>query len=323
VGYYWDLALPTPDWTEFFRIQHEDLYSLDPNLKHPYMDQFTASVERELFKDTSFSVTYIYRNWKDIIGRIDNLAVYAPVTVNDPETGAAYTVFEQQAPIEHEYVLTNIKEGDPGIGTNKPYRNYWGLEFLFNKRFSDKWQLLASYVYSQAKGTINNGFADDIGWGGSTDNPNFWINADGHSTNDPTHMIKLQGTYVLPFDIYLTGYFQAITGDSWTRRMRTQRFNQGRITFFTEPRGSHHYPMTKILDLRLEKTFMLAEKYRLGLMVDIFNVFNDDTITSWGTRIDYDWLLSSDPDYYSSTSGHDLYGIVRPRQARVGIRLMF
>jgi hypothetical protein len=267
-------------------------------------------------------VTYIYRNWKDIIGRIDNAALYAPVIVNDPETSAPYTVYEQTNPGVHEYVLKNIVQGDPYID-QKPYRNYWGLEFLFNKRFSDKWQLLASYVYSQAKGTINNGFADDIGWGGSTDDPNFWINADGHSTNDPTHMFKLQGTYVLPFDIYLTGYFQAITGDSWTRRFRTQRFNQGRITFFTEPRGSNHYPMTKILDLRLEKTFMLAEKYRLGLMVDIFNVFNDDTITSWGTRIDYDWLLSSDPDYYSSTSGHDLYGIVRPRQARVGIRLMF
>ncbi|MGD8536621.1 MAG: TonB-dependent receptor, partial [Candidatus Aminicenantes bacterium] len=287
VGYYWDLGLS--DWVEMFRIQHEDLYSLHPDLKHPYMDQFTASIERELFKDTSFSVTYIYRNWKDIIGRIDNAALYAPVIVNDPETSAPYTVYEQTNPGVHEYVLKNIVQGDPYID-QKPYRNYWGLEFLFNKRFSDKWQLLASYVYSQAKGTINNGFADDIGWGGSTDDPNFWINADGHSTNDPTHMFKLQGTYVLPFDIYLTGYFQAITGDSWTRRFRTQRFNQGRITFFTEPRGSNHYPMTKILDVRLEKTFMLAEKYRLGLMVDIFNVFNDDTITSWGTRIDYDWL---------------------------------
>jgi hypothetical protein len=58
-------------------------------------------------------------------------------------------------------------------------------------------------------------------------------------------------------------------------------------------------------------------------MVDVFNVFNDDTITSWGTRIGYDWLLPGDPDYWTSTDGHDLYGIVRARQARVGIRLMF
>jgi hypothetical protein len=81
--------------------------------------------------------------------------------------------------------------------------------------------------------------------------------------------------------------------------------------------------MEKILDLRLEKIFTLAKRYRLGLIVDVFNVFNADTITSWGTRIGYDWLLDTDPNYYQSTEGHNLLGIVRPRQARVGIRLIF
>ena len=58
-------------------------------------------------------------------------------------------------------------------------------------------------------------------------------------------------------------------------------------------------------------------------MFDVFNVFNDDTITSWGTRIGYDWLLPDDPDYWSSTDGHELYGIVSPRRARFGLRFMF
>ena len=320
VSSYWDV--PGSQWVEYERIQHEDLYSLDPELKHPYMDQFTVGIERELFRDASFSVTFIYRNWKNIIGPIDTLATYSPVTVNDPETGDPYTIYEIDDPNAHAYILKNLTDDDAYFGLT-PYRRYWGLEFLFNKRFSDKWQVLASYVYSQAKGTLDNGFADDIGWGGSTADPNFWINTEGNSTYDPTHMLKIQGTYILPFDIHLTAYFRAITGEAWTRRYRTPRFNQGRITFFTEARGSNHYPIYSILDMRMEKTFMIAEKYRLGLMVDVFNLFNADTITSWGTRIDYDWLVPTDPDYYSSTDGHDLYGIVRPRQARVGIRLMF
>jgi len=323
VGYYFEPPPGDNQWHEWFRVVPESLYTLDPDIKHPYMNQFTASIERELFRDASLSVTYINRDWKNIIGPIDNAAIWAPVTVNDPETGTSYTVYEQTNPDEHEYVIKNIKEGDPGIGSNNPYRRYWGLEFMLNKRFSNGWQLLASYVYGKAYGTTNNQSLDDIGWGGSVESPNFWINADGNSTNDPTHMLKIQGTYVLPFGVYLTSYFRAITGDAWTRRMRTRPLDQGRVTFFTEARGSNHYPIYKILDLRLEKTFMLAEKFRLGLMVDVFNVFNDDTITSWGSRIDYDWLLPADPDYYSSTDGHELYGIVRPRQARVGIRLMF
>ena len=59
-------------------------------------------------------------------------------------------------------------------------------------------------------------------------------------------------------------------------------------------------------------------------MIDVFNVFNTNTITSWGTRIGYDWINdTADPDYTASSQGHDLYGIVNPRQIRLGIRLIF
>ena len=74
------------------------------------------------------------------------------------------------------------------------------------------------------------------------------------------------------------------------------------------------------LDLRLEKTFTMAQRYKLGLILDVFNVFNTDTITSWGTRAGYDWYLDGD---YPSTDGHELYGLTLPRRARLGIRLTF
>jgi outer membrane receptor protein involved in Fe transport len=317
VGYYWDLD--SNQWALWYTIEHEDLYKLDDDIKHPYMDQYVVGIERELFKDTSFSASFIYRDWKNIIGYIDLKADWQPVTITVPELGdQQFTVYEQVNAGEHEYIIQNIKKGDPYI-TLDPYRKYWGFELLFNKRFSNKWQLLASYVYSQATGTIDNGFADDIGWGGDVSSPNFWINADGNSTNDPTHMIKIQGTYVLPFGIYFNAYFRGITGNAWTTRYRTRPLAHDRVTFFAEKRGSNHYPMEKILDLRLEKTFTLSQKYRLGFMFDVFNVFNADTISSWGTRIGYDWI----PGDYPSADGHEVYGIPSPRQVRLGVRLIF
>ncbi len=298
-------------------------YTMDPNIKHPYMAQFTVGIERELFKDTSLGVTYINRKWNDLIGRYDRAADYAEQTVYSPELDESFTVYERTLETleDTDFLITNLREDAalfPWI-FETPYRKYEGVEILFNKRFSNRWQLLASYVYGKATGTINNSFGGDIGWGGAKSDPNSWINAKGNLTNDPTHMIKIQGTYVLPLDISLTGYFYGITGDAWTTRLRTQGFNQGRITFFTEPRGSNHYPMEKILNLRLEKIFTLANKYRLGLIVDVFNVFNADTIKSWGTRIGYDWT----PGDYASTDGHELYAISSARQARVGVRLIF
>ena len=317
VSYYWDLG--SSEWVEFERVSHGK-WAIDPDIKHPYMEQFTVGIERELFKDASFSVTYINRNMKNIIGPYNKLVVYEPQTVTVPELNKNFTVYEQTSGNEYDWLITNIKKGDPGIMDN-PYRKYWGLEFLFNKRFSNKWQLMASYVYSKSHGTINNGTADDIGYGGTTYDPNFWINVDGNSTYDPTHQIKIGGSYQLPLGINFNAFFHANTGTSWTTQYRTKRFAQGRITFNAEPKGSNHYPMQKVLDLRLEKTFTIAAKYRLGLIFDVFNVLNEDTITSWGTRFgsSANWT----PGDYPSTDGHVLYGIAMPRQARLGIRLIF
>lgn len=317
-AYYYD-----DGWYLWYSIPH-DQYLMDPDIKHPYMEQFTVSLERELFKDSSFSITYINRSWKNIIGPIDQAADYVEKTVNVPSFGS-YTVYERTLETLEtpQYYITNLAtakaNGYPWI-LLEPYRKYHAVELLFNKRFSSRWQLLASYTLSKAWGTTDNGFADDIGWGGNVYDPNFWINGEGHSTYDPTHMIKIQGTYVIPkIELSINLYYRGITGNAWTTRFRSPRFNQGRITFFIEPRGSNHYPMDHQIDIRLEKIFTFANKYRLGLMLDVFNLLNMDTITSWGTRWMYDW----NPSDYPSTSGHELYGMVRPRQARVGIRLIF
>ena len=342
VEYKWDFEDYDEDgiideWVERSRVVYENLYSMDPNIKHPYMEQFTLGLERELFKDASLSVTYINRSWKNIIGPVDRAAQYDTIQIDVPHYGVR-DVYERTAETVNtfNYLITNYKAGDNWILLN-PYRKYSGLEVLFNKRFSNRWQVVASYVYSKTHGTIDNGTADDINYGGGTNDPNFYINADGNATYDPTHMIKIQASYLVPVvDLNVSAYFHGITGNAWTPRYRTRYLNQGRVTFFLEPRGSEHYPMEKVLDVRLEKIFTLAGKYRLGLLFDVFNVFNVNTITSWGTRSSYDWGVPSDwqnvdpadnpgwiDHYPTSSSGHDLLGITMPRQARIGIRLIF
>jgi hypothetical protein len=137
-------------------------------------------------------------------------------------------------------------------------------------------------------------------------------------------MVKVQATYVLPLDISLSAYFHAITGEAYTQLRRSSRgdFSQGRVTFNVQPSGTYHYPMASSLDLRLEKTFPLAVKYRLSAFFDVFNVFNDNSITGWGNTVDYNWI-PSDLTYSPLTSGHNLTGLSLPRRARVGLRFIF
>ena len=270
ITYYWD-----PEG-EYWYEDHRDVHGtwvIDPEIKHPFMRQFTVGIERELFKDASFSVTYINRTFHNFQGSYNALATYEPVDLT-------YAVWDpvQQEMVDRTFTLYDLTSGDEaewhltdaslitdqlnetyGIDA-KPYRNYWGLEFLFNKRFSNRWQMLASYVYSQARGTVNNDSAyRDIGWNSFYD-PNYWINADGRPPYDPTHMVKIQGSYILPLDISFNAYFHAITADTYTQRRRTgsRDLYQGRVTFNVEPAGAYDYGLITQLDLRLEKIFTLA-----------------------------------------------------------------
>lgn len=331
-------------WYEDWRLQHKELYRLsdqledeDPykrKIKHPYLEQYTVGLECELLKDTSLGISFIYRNWKDLIGVWDINGQYEEKIVNDPLTDVSYTVYNMTNPYEYSFVIGNLRKGDPWI-SDDPYRNYWAVEILINKRFFNRWQLLASYVYSRCTGTIDNGFAEDIGWSKRSDDPdpdlwiyafdpNFWIYTRGNMTRDPTHMFKLQGTLVLPLDIWLNVYFRYITGNTYTRSIRVQ-FDQFRgSTIFTESRGSRRYPDRMTLDLRLEKTFRIADRYRLGFTMDIFNVFNDDTVTSWGTVAGFNWWPHEEYEPEASgPDGHVVYGLAPPRAIRLGIRIFF
>jgi len=322
------------DWYEYSTRTH-GVWNLAPEIKHPYMNQYTVGIERELFKDTSFSVTYINREWKNSVGSYDNAATWEPYWHYSSAFDRDFQIFRRTSGDTHDYVIGNLKAGVNGIPEGVDiFRKYWGWEFLFNKRFSDRWQLLASYVYSKAYGTLDNAGSDDIGYGALSEanwvyDPNFFIsgfNDDGtpifgvqNATNDATHMIKIQGTYVLPLDISFSAHFHAITGDAWATRVRGPRLPY-RVTYLVEPRGTHHYEMDTQLDLRLEKSFTLAEKYKLGVIFDIFNVFNANSISSWGTRAGYDYNIDGVP---ASTQGHELLISTLPRRARVGLRLTF
>jgi outer membrane receptor protein involved in Fe transport len=320
VGYYqWD-----GQWYEWFRVVPEQLYTMEDGVKHPYMHQFTVGVERELFKDASLGISLIYRNWKNFIGVWDTKADYTTRTVQDPYTSDTYTVYDIVNVGEYAYVIGNISKDKSKWILDDPYRKYWGIDVRFQKRFSNRWQVLASYLYSRTTGTIDTGFADDIGYSGRQYDPNFWINRDGNCYNDPTHFFRLYGTVVLPLDIYFNAYFTWRSGYRWTREARYS-LEQRRWYIFTEPMGSRRYPAQVNLDLRMEKTFTFAEKYRIGLMMDIFNVFNNDTITSWGTAAGYDWLPHQyeDPADAPGPDGHKIYGLVSPRAIRLGIRFFF
>jgi hypothetical protein len=304
--YYWDGS----EWVlDYVFPGGNSQYTMADKLNQAYMDQWTIGIERELMKDLSLSATYIWRKNFDHILPLNITGEYARDVYTDSTTGKIFNVWSQtNSRADNIYLITNPKIGDMPWMEFTPYRKYAGIELMLNKRFSNKWQLMASYVYSKAKGNINNNEATGAGYNSTFENPNSQINAEGTLSNDYTHMLKIQGSVILPLDINLNVNFQLISGPTYTMQIRLpSNVDPDKTYIYAEPRGSHRYPTSKNLDVRLEKTVKFG-KVKVGLLLDVFNVFNEG-IVNW-----YQTL---------ATNFEEVRGIVNPRAFRAGLRFWF
>jgi hypothetical protein len=293
--------------------------TMDEDLSMPYMHQYTIGLERELFKDLSVGVNFIHRVNRNFIDSVLINGTFEPFTFTDDETGRQYTLYRQtNDPDENQYIITNVhKDKYPIIGF-EPERKYSGIEFLINKKFSNNWTLLASYIYSKSTGNIDNLWngrgANSTGTSNMFKDPNNQINTEGRLSIDPEHMLKIQGSIILPLDITVGFNFLHQSGNTYNRRIYIPRdllaLGQGANVnrLLADEAGSvYRYPSTTRLDLRIQKDFKIGN-FRLGLLADIFNVFNsgtvvevDDTAEQFGEIVD----------------------IMYPRRFRLGVRLYF
>jgi hypothetical protein len=96
-------------------------------------------------------------------------------------------------------------------------------------------------------------------------------------------------------DVTLGFDFRLESGDRYTKQIMldpdidrdsTVPWWDQDVYIFAEPRGSNKLPAFKILNLRAEKYFRFGDNMRLAVLVDVFNVFNWNTVTWVETYID-------------------------------------
>jgi len=321
---FYTFAAPTPDfsyqtwdgsnWHNEYTLSFANRYQFADSIRMPYMNQFTVSIEREIMKDLSASLSYIFRDNKDFIDAVATNAEFSEVPYTDSETGATYTLYNHTNIENTTYVVTNPKKGDYPIVTFTPTRKYSGIQLLLNKRFSNRWMAQVSYSYGKAKGDNDNdpwgGYSSSLGFSPYFQDRNAQINAYGRLTIDPTHMVKIQGTVVLPWDIYLSGNFSYITGNTYDRFLYVDGeeygLTQGSQYIRSGSRGSYEMPAQTKLDVRLEKQVKIG-KTRLGVTFDIYNLFNDGTVNG---------VYTDAGEYFG-----EAWSVVNPRAFRAGLRV--
>ncbi|MCI0416069.1 hypothetical protein L0222_25120, partial [bacterium] len=144
--------------------------------------------------------------------------------------------------------------------------------------------------------------------------PNDYINADGLLNGDRKYIFKLQGSYLLPWDMTLSGNYSALTGRPYARQIAVV-LNQGIRTVFAEQRdGSRRTENVNLLDLRIEKDFIVSGSFGFSVSADIFNVFNSDTFLDVATTL-------SGPGTEGAFGVGSIF--VPPRRLMIGLKVKF
>jgi outer membrane receptor protein involved in Fe transport len=335
---------------------------IHPGLKNQHTDQYTLGLERELFKDFSVGLTYMYRNSKNMIVQWPiNRQTGQPweyerktQVVNGQEVSLYSIVIKDY---NGDGVITNGNGGDvqwifrnmdnewrnmPSLDGKKAQRLFQGIQLTFNKRYSNRWQLMGSLLWNSSSGMASRNKRQDQDY--NLEGTNIWSDAwlaginqavnnmEGPLPFTPRFEFKINGNYTIPvIEVDLGLRFRMHTGRPvWVTQELGDRINTqtdltdaafmahavlitgGGQLVAQDPKKPLYMPVLQILDLRLEKSFKVGPG-KLNFIFDAFNVFNSQDVTNAYTK------KIEGP---INTVGQ-ITGIVAPRNLRLGIEYSF
>jgi hypothetical protein len=135
--------------------------------------------------------------------------------------------------------------------------------------------------------TIGRDFGDQDS--NDLNNPNYRINNQGNIGFDSTYQIRGGFSYRVPYDVQFSGSIREATGLPQTRVYTVTTAQVPGLTQVTQnvqvaQRGDYRYPWVNLVDLRVVKVFR-SGTYRFEPTLDLFNVFNNNAVTSAVTTV--------------------------------------
>ncbi|MEQ1923481.1 MAG: hypothetical protein ABL952_13330, partial [Pyrinomonadaceae bacterium] len=272
--------VPTVGFTPF----NPGVAVFERNFKNPRTVQYSASVEREIYKNLSFLVAYNYAHSTRLTRFVNR---------NDSRLYNGVAIFE--------------RANGSGVGeirsTESSARSlFQGMTFTLNKRFADRYQFQVNYLLSFDKSDDDNErdpftfrYADPRNL-----QPEYnW------SDRDQRHRFNAFATFILPYDVNISPIIQYRSAQpiSATNRgtfpniikRNTQRLDNA---FFT-------------LDVRVSKMFNFGEKMSLEPIFEAFNLTNSRNQRSLPRPLTFNF------------DGTVSAGFGEPRQAQLGVRFRF
>ncbi len=285
--------------------------AIAPGVKQPNEDQYMIGVDRKITEDVSFTATFQYRKGRDGVGFGNPLipfSGYTETSVDNPLGSGTLPVFNLNPEFAGQFqrLMDNQEQAT---------REYKGVEFRINKRYSDNWQLMAALTIGEGKGIATNFFR------GYWQDPNQLTHRFGADNFDSKYIARIVGTYHLPADVRLSMNYRGTSGQPNTRRVRIRDLRQGSQTINAEVPGDTRFPAQHLLDIGVEKYFQLGDTAQIGFLVDIFNLLNSNAVTDTNTL--FGTIRFPALTFSPSSSFDEITDILDPRAVRLGVRFRF
>ncbi len=178
---------------------------------------------------------------------------------------------------------------------SKATRTYTGVELNLRKRYSNNWQLYASYLWSKLEGNYDGVFQASTGQldpniNSAFDYADFFINADGKLSNDREHTVKINGSYTFEeswakgLTLGLSTYWR--TGTPLTAYGYS--FGYSNWEYYLTPRGSLGRNSSDYeADVHIGYPIEIGDM-ELQLLVDVFNVLDRQSTINLDQRYNLD-----------------------------------
>jgi hypothetical protein len=314
----------------------------DPNLMPTVQSELSFGAEKKIAENFSASIRVVY---KHLIHTIHDAGILTPA-------GELYYVCNPGFGI----TLKKSKGGwFPDEFPDEPIarREYWAVNFNFEKRLSQHWFGGGSYTWSRLWGNYS-GLGNSDEWGRLSPNHDrrwdqWWCELDknlkevlGPLNTDRPHQFKFYGSYVFDFGLTLGLVANAMSGIPISRE-----FDPGTEGYHPDGRLTDgRTPFLFFTNAYVEYKLKMTDKYRILLSLNVDNVFDTKTARRVYTKINQGAFVISDEERLAGSWTYDLtnhtvttikgtrayvpdprflqgFDFYPPLSARIGVKIIF
>ena len=270
--------------------------SIDPAMKGPYVDEFTAGIDVGLSRVTTVQFNYVHKldgQGEMNINAAQPFSAFTQVsTAVDPgRDNVAGTADDQTLTI---YSVPRALAGQTieqivQMTDDESRSRYHAYGVTFNKQFSDNWSFLTSFdaSYRDIQEIAPRNPNEALYGPGSFDSAAPCTGNTNQCRQRPpewSYAMRFSGTYQLPWGLLVASSYTAQSGEWFSRDVTVRDANNANVVISVEPQAGR-YEWVNLWDNRISKRVTIFGSQTIEGMVDVFNTLNVNTITAQTNRM--------------------------------------